>query len=600
MFQKPLTATLRARGEELKSLQARRDHLRREIKNLWARLGSAEDEYWARGRDAVQRYVATHGDGDQRFDQWRGAYAKERLLTAGKTMDEQRMLRARIRQCEDDLDKLDACFWASVQATIDNVAAAPLTLNKLPPANKTTMMNPPKTPVVRVNKSLRRTQRQMRSSRAATRMSTSSSKSFSAAARYQHSPATSSAPTDPVAAPAKRRGKTQPTRPITRPDPTSFQGVTNAAPGRYYQAYYPSAGGDEGWYMGYILPWDGDLWEEAIALQFSMRQIDLKTDWPNCYVPALAEIERQDEHGNVVADTIVTGIKGWAPGYEDGGPFVRERVFLFLYFDDAAHHRRSVKLRVPKRAGGKITFTKAQVASGNVPIDWVPAAYLRPVEVDVGSPVRGRATMKKFDKMLYELGTTRRRVDFARCDSRVAWEQGAFGRTERGTRASTPSQLDDSHQRVDVTLLGREMHGNQDSQADDVISQPRLSPPMQLIDDKGLDKTPALISPSLTGRLSDIPPQQGRGRDDSHSDEGVIMDYDLEVEKSASRKGLDGKEESVFDCHQQRPYSRLDEVPLQQDRKTRNPRGSSTPPPSFLPTSLVGELRAQSVPFGTT
>lgn len=609
LFQKPLTATLRARGEELKGLQAKRDNLRNKIQSLWARLSTVEDEYWASGRDAIQRYVATHGDGDYGFDHWRGTYAKERSLDARKTMDEQKMLRTQIRECENDLDKLDACFWMSIQSTIDNVAAAPLMLKRLPPTKPT--INPPEAPVVRVNKRLRRTQRQTRSLRA-TRTSTLSSTPFSAAApaasrpgaRYQRSPASpakSSTPTDPVPAP-RRRGKTQPTRPITRPNPSSFQGVTNAAPGRYYQAYYPSTGGDEGWYMGYTLPWDGNLWEETIALQFSMRQIDLKTDWPKCYIPELAEIEKQDEHGNMVADTIVTGIRGWAPGYEDGGPLVQERVFLFLYFDDA-HNRKSVKLRVPKRAGGKITFTKAEIASGNVPIDWVPAAYLRPVEVDVGSTVWGRATRKKFDKMLYELGTARRRAHFARCsrtasqdvddDSRVAWEQSAFGSAEEGTRASTPSQLNGSHQSVDVTL-GREIHDNQDSQAD-VISQPHLSSPMQLIDEKGLSKMP-LISPSLTGRLGDSS-LHGRGGGDSHSDEGVIMDYDLEVEKSASRKGLDEKE-SVFG-YQQRPYSRLDGVPLNDDRKT-NPRGSSTPPPSFLPNSFVSELRAQSVPFGTT
>lgn len=572
-LEKPLTATLRASSEMWKTLQDQRDNQRDQIKSLWHRLGKVETEYWTHGQETMQRFIATRGDGDRHFNQWRGEYAKQRLLDVRKTMEEQRSIRIRIREYEEELDKLDTYFWNSVQSTLDKVATAPLRI-------------PPNPPEIQIRKPLRRTKRHTRTLRAAGASSSSAAATSRPSPRFHRNPASpaSATPTDPV---PRQRKKTTPVKPVTRPDPSSFQGVINAAPRRYYQAYYPSPSADEGWYMGYTLPWDGDRWEEDIALQFSMRQIDLKTDWPKCYVPELTDIHKEDEHGNIVTDTMVTGIKGWAPGFEDGGPLVKERVFLFLYFDDA--HRNSVKLRVPKKAGMKIKFTKAEIASGQLPIDWVPAAYLRPVEVDVGSPVRGRQTMKKFEKRLYEMRrrdlldgsarystTAREDVD----DSQVSWDDSTFS-------IEGPSSLCSQRDGYQDTTL--DFQDIQDSQAE-VNSPPRLSHQMHVGEhnEDGFSKTP-MISPSVR-RLSSV-----RG-DDSLSDEGVIMDYDLEVENVASQKG--SRKEAASDSRQSHQHG---EVSFREDRDSY-PRGTSTPPQRFLPDTRVtswGGPRAQSLPFGT-
>lgn len=319
--------------------------------------------------------------------------------------------------------------------------------------------------------------------------------------------------------------------------------------------------------MGYTLPWDGDRWEDELALQFSMREIDLKTDWPRCYLPQLTATEKQDENGTTVTETIITGIKGWAPGYEDGGPLVEERVFLFLYFDDA--YRKSVKLRVPKRAGTKIKFTRADIASGNVPIDWVPAAYLRPVEADVGSTVRGRLTARKFNRMLRELGSIRRRgLDGPSChshstsegmdDSRASWDESA---SVAGDDSSISLQVD-RHREVTprtenetINVSTRGARDDQDGQAD-VGSQARLPHQMELDEhhDDHLFKTPMISS-----RLRRLSSNKG---DDSHSDEGVIMDYDLEVEQSVSVKGGLAKE-TAFNYE---PSQERGEVPSNEGR----------------------------------
>lgn len=569
---KPLPATIRASGEALKTLQSQRDNLRNKIQSLWHRLGSVEKEYWAQGQQAVQQFVAVRGDGDRHFDQWRGEYAKQRLLDVRKTMEDQRVIRTRIREYEEELDRLDASFWSSVQYTLVQMATATLQVPQSPPKPQ-------------VGKRLRRRKQQTRTVGAKQR----SASSLSAAAtsrpstRHRRNPAlpASSTRTDPV---PKQRRKTNPVKAITRPDPSSFQGVMNAVPGQFYQAYYPSHRGDEGWYMGYTLPWNGDQWEKDIALQFSMRQIDLKTDWPECYVPELTEIRREDECGTIVTDTMVTGIQAWAPGFEDGGPLVKERVFLFLYFDDTP--RTSVKLRIPKRAGTKIKFTKAEIASGKLPIDWVPAAYLRPVDVDVGSPVRGRQLMKSFEKMLRELrrsnlsnnparSSTRTYEDVG--DSRLSWDDTKFSFKEP---SSAYSQVDGCQ---DTTL---KISGVQDSQAE-VSSSPGLSHQIHVDehDEDDFSKT-SMHSPSMR-RLSSV-----RG-DDSLSDEGVIMDYDLEVDKIAPPQG--SRKDAA--SHPQQQQER-DQASFSEGRESC-PRGSSFPPQTF-PLHLSWVPRAQSLPCNNT
>lgn len=583
-FQKPLAATLKTSREELQILRDQRDSLCNKIRSSVGRLNEPEQKYWASDSKAVQQYCASHGNSERHFDQWRVKYAKERSLDVQKRMEEQRAIREQMRKYEEDLDKVNVRIWDKIQSINDNVAAAPLEFPKTP--HEVTAKQPS-----------RQMQRQTRAARAARRSSAATAAAADASRsargpRYHRSPASPATSIDLV---PRQRKKKQPVKPVTRPDPSSFQGVANAVPRRFYQAYYPSSGNDEGWYMGYTLPWDGDQWSEDIALQFSMRQIDLKTDWPKCYIPETTEVRKEDEDGNIVTDTIITGIKGWAPGFEDGGPHVKERVFLFLYLDDA--QRSSAKLRVPKKAGMKIKFTKAEIASGNVPIDWAPAAYLRPVGADVGSIVKGRQTARKFEQMLRDMDTMNRQdLDSSAQYSQIGSDDVDNGRGswDEDEKACLIPHQRDSHRDVNLgsengaaNMAGREIHVDQDSQAD-VSLQPRLSHDTALgeHDEEDLAKTP-VISPSLR-RLSSI-----RG-DDSHSDEGVIMDYDLEVENSASQKRI-GKE-AAFDYRQ---FQRRGEMPSNEGSDV-NLRGASNPPNNFLSNSLLGEPRAQSLPSART
>lgn len=559
-------------------MRDQRFELRNQIQSLWSKLEKVENAFWAGAYEVMKRYAATQGASDHHFGQWREKYAKETLLGVQKTIEQQNEIRATIRENERQLDKLDAYYWSSVQSMYAKVATSSLEAS-------------PSLPQKQTRKPIRRLPRQTRAtrdpgSRPGSSMSTATA--TRPGPRYHRSPASPAAPPDP----ALRTSRKAPSvKPVTRPDPLSFQGVTNAVPGGFYQAYYSSSGNDEGWYMGYVLPWDGDGWEDNISLQFSMRQIDLKTDWPSCYIPEFTRYEKSDENGNIIGtDTVVTGIKGWAPGYEDGGPLVKDRVFLFLFFDDA--HRKSVQLRMPKRAGTKIKFTKAEITSGNVPIDWVPAAHLRPVEVDVGSLVRGRQTMKKFQKMLHDLDMTHRRNMNKTTEHRhaenedndgchLSWDRTTLCAEEP---SSIQSQVDD-HQ--NTASEGRS-HDDQASQAD-VISQPDPSYQMRLDGHKEehIAKTPMIVSNMR--RFSSV------GVEDtlSVSDEGVIMDYDLliEVENSAPKQSL-GRE-TTFDG---RPAQTKDNLFINASREMKF-RGFSTPPLSPLMNSSFGKSRAQSVPL---
>lgn len=420
-----LNATLQINSRHWKTLDAQRDNLRDKIESLWNRLRQIEHEYWAVGLAATEQYLATHRSREPFLSlEWQGEHAKERSLGAKRVREARAAIRQQIWELEKEFDRVDASYWASIQSTFDNIAAqsqpASQTMNLQPPKRKPKPRAPPPPNPSKsdsqTSKNGRRTKRVLRIARTGIGSFASStispvSESWPARGpRYRPSPPAAQPRTtnrpDPISRP-RNKTKTPAPKPTTRPNPNTFQGVANAAPGQCYQAYYPSSGSDEGWYTGLVLPWDGDQWEESIAVQFSMRQIDLETDWPACYIPDVVELEQEDKDGKVVKDTIIKGIKGWAPGYEDGGPLAQERVFLFLWFVDTS--RYSVKLRVPKNpeTGTKVTFTQAEIASGKMPFDWVPAANLRPLEVDVGSAVQGRATMKKFKQMLHQLDTVR-------------------------------------------------------------------------------------------------------------------------------------------------------------------------------------------------
>lgn len=596
-LQTSLSSMLKTSRDELKILGDQRVNLRNQIKGLWDRVSDVESNYWVNGQKTIQRYVTSRGDAQHQFDQWRGDYSKERLLDVKKTMHEQRALRKQMSDYEKELDRLDAQYWEKMQMAVIKISTAPVT-----PSSSQQVLPVPD--LVR-----RRPHRQTR-----TKRTRSPARSVLPAAptrpgpRYHRAISSSASPAADtvekhVLKKKKKLQQQQAVRPVTRPDPSTFQGVVNAMPGQFYQAYY-SHGTDEGWYMGFTLPWDGDEWEEEIALKFSMREIDLKTDWPECYIPNLSQITKEDADGNSVTEEVVTSIKGWTPGFEDGGPRVKERVFLFLYFDDTT--RATAKLKIPKKAGPKIKFTKAEIASGNLPIDWVSAANLRPVEVDVGSAIKGRQTAKKFEKMLLELDTLRQDGSGREESSQMipdemgsfrASPSASFSSIDDTSIATIPSPGDASHpneaipfNNTNTRSLGvTKNHKIQEKHNTKVNFRTHLPSPDCMDMEEHARSGGAMISINSNGGTKRA---SSMGTNDlTKFDEGVIMDYDLEFEKSVSLQSVEPPRGAFEDGPSQGHTVQL--------YNARRPiiRGSSIPPEHFLSSSLAGQIpRAWSVP----
>ncbi|KAL1868032.1 hypothetical protein VTK73DRAFT_3879 [Phialemonium thermophilum] len=125
-------------------------------------------------------------------------------------------------------------------------------------------------------------------------------------------PAAKKAPKiSPKAANAPRRPVQKPSYPKLPAVPRPFTGIAYPVPGELYLAYWSQ---DKTKYAAILLPW-GDL---AVAgMRGRLSNTALVASAPRCYL----------------IDRLSQEIKGWAKGYEDGGPLVTQREFPVMYFD---------------------------------------------------------------------------------------------------------------------------------------------------------------------------------------------------------------------------------------------------------------------------
>lgn len=170
----------------------------------------------------------------------------------------------------------------------------------------------------------------------------------------------------------------------------TFNVVINPQPGELYQAYYKDPTQNyEGWWMCTVLPWDN--WEREVGIRFNMQKANLFQDLPDCYT---TDRVRAKPRGRATKPVI----KGWQKGFEAGGPRVRERVFPVLFFDDTPGEPGNFTFPA---ADKPFIFSKQALKA--LPAEWVAAADLRHVGVDVGRPVAGRETAAQFRERVVAL-----------------------------------------------------------------------------------------------------------------------------------------------------------------------------------------------------
>lgn len=398
-----LFAMLRNTHRELKAIDQRRDALHDEVNNLNTASAQATSEYWVNQSKAFEKFVAKGGANI--FEQWRARFATNESAEAKKVAQRQAEMRAEIKHLQEEIARLDSEYWAKWQACMDVLSDTP---GKKPPPRSPGPSRQPEAQLERRHDQSLATAAASSPQQPTLERHGSSSAAKASPSQQPVVPATplnTKSPSPPPAATGYLAGRqAQAEQPLPVPAASRWHGVTDAVPGQIYQAYYEHPSSTErGWYMGTPLPWDGSDWAKDINLDFSMSQMDLEDGFPECYAPGITTVEREDGNGNVVPNEIITSLSDWTPGFEDGGPRVRERRFLFLWFDD----RKPGKLKIPKavKPGQKMEFTKSALAS--MPIDWVSAKNLRHLNVKVDGSVRGRKTADKFTKMMDRLTSPR-------------------------------------------------------------------------------------------------------------------------------------------------------------------------------------------------
>lgn len=528
---KPSLATsLRNTRKKLKAIDERRNQLQDEIKIVWDAISKLQSDYWVGQSDAFKTYVEKGGEND--FENWRRRFANKESRNAKDVAKKQHELRAQIDRNQEELQALDAAYWSEWQDCLTHLSEGPnkKTPHALREAKATNSAGP---------SGLLRPRR----------VASSSTPQQSAAARSRLTRQSAvprlakSSPTNATKAVTRNsRKQKQRAQAFSSIQPNSPQGVSNPIPGQIYQAFYRHDHSSErGWYMGIVLPWNGDHWRRDLNLDFSMAQMDLKDDFPESCIPELTHTEKQDEHGNTVSVEALTAIKGWAPGFEDGGPRVEDRSFLFLFFDD--RNKRPGTLNIPKRAGKPIKFTKADLKA--VPIDWVAAKHLRPANVDDGTLVRGRITAGKFKKMMDRLhsaaaaplsldgtmdedpeagsdGDATRHTGLSTNTSRLSAEDSFTEMQQAQTdgNAQQEENMPDSDARAAGALL--DLHSSHRGQGPgrSASFQPAADDKMDI--DEDYDPILATSPTQLTGPEKD---------ESNKFDEGVGMDYDLQFVK---------------------------------------------------------------------
>lgn len=252
--------------------------------------------------------------------------------------------------------------------------------------------------------------------------------------------------------------------------------VTDPTPGQLYQAYYHSPKAKErGWYMGTVLPWKSSDWAYETMINFSMQDMDLLPDWPDCCEPGV-QIKTMLVGGKLVEAKELTCIKKWRPGFEDGGPRVMDRKFLFLFFEDRPNRLGCLNID-PTEPLKLIKFGPS--AGEPVPIDWVEAKNLR-TNNDDDNVVWGSFTAEKYRNKLDSV---------ARLREQAHATSGPL--TSQQQKIVYPSSL--SPVQMDI-----------DEAYEEVQSSPK----------RAVGKRPL-------------------GSDDEY-DEGLGMDYDLNLKKSAT------------------------------------------------------------------
>lgn len=259
--------------------------------------------------------------------------------------------------------------------------------------------------------------------------------------------------------------------------PSNPQPVTNPIPGQLYQAYYHSPKAKErGWYMGTVLPWKSSDWAYETMIDFSMQDMDLLSDWPDCCQPGL-KTKTMLVDGKLVEAKELTCIEEWRPGFEDGGPRVVDRKFLFLFFEDRPNRLGCLDID-PTQPMKLIKFGPS--AGEPVPIDWVEAKNLR-LNNDDDNVVWGSFTAEKYRNKLDSVARLR--------------EQ----------QAHSPAGLLTSQQQS--------------------VVNPNALSPVQMDVDEAYEESQS--SPKRTVGKRPL------GSDDEY-DEGLGMDYDLNLKKSAT------------------------------------------------------------------
>lgn len=379
-----LAFMVRQTRKELKSIDEKREALQNEIKASWAAISKAQSDYWVQEANAFDEFVKKGGENN--FNNWCSKFARKEARRAKEVAKQQSDTRSQIGRLKEGLTRLDDEYWSKWNACLEAIGGRP---SRKTPSREAKSTSPSGPSGIRKTRS--------KAAVSSPRQPTSKAGLQKALGRLVLSSPSSS----PVAAPIDREEKRtpEPARGVTNPVPqgSTPKEISNPRPGQIYQAFYHhKLSSEKGWYLGTPLPWNGEEWKNEIKLDFTMSQMDLMPDFPECYIPKVVSAEKKDEQGNSVLAETITGIEGWAQGFEDGGPREKDRRVLFLFFDDRS--KRPGKLNIPKKATSTIKFSKGGLAA--LPIDWVATKDLRPADVNDEAVLRGRATAAKFKRFM--------------------------------------------------------------------------------------------------------------------------------------------------------------------------------------------------------
>lgn len=317
--------------------------------------------------------------------------------------------------------------------------------------------------------------------------------------------------------------------------------VIDPKPGQLYQAYYHSSDAKErGWYMGTVLPWTSSDWADEMMMDFSMRNMDLESDWPDCCEPGY-KTKTTLVDGRLVETKELTCIQRWMPGFEDGGARVMDRKFLFLFFEDRPKRLGCLHID-PTEPTALIRF---ELTGAPVPIDWVGAKDLRAWNVPDGQVVRGMNTAEKYRNKLNHVAWLRSQNRIVpssdSSQQQTAASVGTPGYSPIIDGSSLGGASDMAHQlraqdgkqqmEAMTPCVDRSPTGVHDKQNQSLKEQgniyPNVPSPGQMDIDEAYEEPP-----TYTKRATNKRPLNS---DHDEYDEGLGMDFDLNLRNSASQ-----------------------------------------------------------------